>query len=144
MRLIDVNVLVYSYREDSPDHLAYKRWVEEMVNAPEAFGASDLVLSGFLRVVTHPRVFSPPSPIKHAIAFLEEIRGAPNCVAVRPGDRHWSIFMDLCKSSGIKGNLVPDAYLAALAIETGSEWITADRDYARFKGLRWHHPLDRG
>lgn len=142
MRLLDVNVLVYAYREDAPNHSGYKNWVEKMVNAPEAFGVSDLVLSSFLRVVTHPRVFDPPSPIQHALSFIEEIRRAPNCVTVSPGDRHWSIFVDLCRSSGVRGNLVPDAYLAALAIETGSEWITADRDYVRFKGLKWRHPLE--
>jgi hypothetical protein len=62
-------------------------------------------------------------------------------VSVAPGRRHWQIFRDLCRASGAKGNLVPDAYLAALAIESGSEWITTDRDYTRFQGLRWRHPL---
>jgi predicted nucleic acid-binding protein len=61
---------------------------------------------------------------------------------ISPGSRHWGIFVDLCRKVGAKGNLIPDAYLAALAIESGSEWITTDRDYARFPGLRWRHPLD--
>lgn len=59
-----------------------------------------------------------------------------------PGERHWEIFTRLCRSARARGNLVPDAYLAALAIESGTEWITTDRDYARFPGLRWRHPLD--
>ena len=64
-----------------------------------------------------------------------------NCIPVTPGARHWNIFTGICASIGARGNLIPDAWLAALAIETGSEWITTDRDYARFEGLRWRHPL---
>ena len=59
---------------------------------------------------------------------------------VTSGARHWEIFVGLCRQGGIKGNLVPDAYLAALAIESGSEWITTDRAYSRFSGLRWRDP----
>ncbi|MEK7270556.1 MAG: PIN domain-containing protein, partial [Planctomycetota bacterium] len=66
----------------------------------------------------------------------------PNCVLLSPGKRHWDIFSGLCRKAGAKGNLIADAYLAALAIETGSEWITTDRDFARFPGLKWRHPLD--
>lgn len=66
----------------------------------------------------------------------------PECTVKPPGPRHWKLFTDLCRRAGAKGNLVPDAYLAALAIESGSEWITTDPDYARFPDLRWHHPFD--
>ncbi len=141
MILPDVNVLVYAYREDASRHRAYREWLEETVNGDEAYGLSDLVLSGFLRVVTHGRVFSPPSPIGHALEFAGALRDHPHCVRVTAGPRHWEIFARLCREVGVKGNLVPDAYLAALAIESGSEWITTDRDYSRFPGLRWRHPL---
>ena len=141
MRLIDVNVLVYAHREDAPGHKDYLNWLRSVVAGDEAYGMSDLVLSGFVRVVTHPRVFSPPSPLDAALAFAEQVRGQPNCVPIAPGPRHWEIFTKLCLSAGVKGNLVPDAYLAALAIESGSEWITTDRDFSRFPGLRWRHPL---
>jgi uncharacterized protein len=77
-----------------------------------------------------------------ALTFAAELREQPNCVIISPGPRHWDIFVDLCQKVNARGNLVPDAYLAALAIESGSEWITTDRDYARFPGLRWRHPLD--
>jgi len=103
---------------------------------------SDIVLGGFLRIVTHPRLFTRPTPMKLALEFVEAIRGRSNCVPLAPGPRHWDIFTRLCRSSGVKGNLVPDAYLAAMAIESGSEWVTTDRDYSRFEGLRWRHPLD--
>ncbi len=113
-----------------------------MVEAESAYGVSDLVLSGFLRVVSNPRVFDAPMPIERALAAAEVLRSRPNAVLVAPGERHWEIFGRLCRETGVKGNLVPDAYFAALAIESGSEWITTDRDYSRFPGLRWRHPLD--
>jgi hypothetical protein len=71
----------------------------------------------------------------------EALRGCSNRVAVSPGSDQWRIFRRLCGAAGAKGNLVPDAWFAALAIERGCEWITTDRDFARFPGLRWRHPL---
>jgi toxin-antitoxin system PIN domain toxin len=141
MLLPDVNVLVYAHRQDGPEYPLYRRWLEELVSADAAFGMADVVLSGFLRIVTNPRVFARPTPVNLAVSFAEELRGLPNCVTVTSGPRHWSIFNRLCLEAGAKGNLVADAYLAALAIESGSEWITSDRGFSRFPGLRWRHPL---
>ena len=141
MILPDVNILIYAFREGAPDHPRYRQWVEARTNGPATFGIADLVLSSFLRIVTNPRAFDPPIAMDAALAFIEQIRNAPNCVLVAPGPRHWEIFVRLCRSAGVRGNLVPDAYLAALAIESGSEWITTDRDFRRFPGLRWRHPL---
>ena len=141
MLLPDVNVLVYAHREDTRDHPRFRDWLEGVVAGPEAFGLSDLILSGFLRVVTHPRVFSNPTPLELALEFAEALRSAPNCVRLEAGERHWEIFGRLCREARARGNLVPDAWFAALAVESGSEWITTDRDYARFPGLRWRHPL---
>jgi toxin-antitoxin system PIN domain toxin len=139
--LLDVNVLVYAHREDAADHDRYRRWLEEALGSDRSYGMSDLVLSGFVRVVTHPRVFADPSPPAAALDFVHQVRERPNRVPVLPGPRHWEIFTRLLGEAGARGNLVPDAWLAALAIESGSEWITTDRDYARFPGLRWRHPL---
>lgn len=141
MILLDVNILVRAFHEGAPEHARYRDWLDDAVLSPEPFGVSELVLSGFVRVATHPRVFDPPAPIERALEFADAVRGQPNAVVVAPGPRHWRIFATLCAAAGAKGNLVPDAYLAALAIETGSEWITADRDFSRFPGLRWRHPL---
>lgn len=77
-----------------------------------------------------------------ALEFVDGVRERPNGVPVTPGPRHWHRFTSLCRRTGARGNVVPDAYLAALAIETGSEWVTTDRGFARFVGLRWRHPLD--
>jgi len=139
--LLDVNVLVYAHRADAPNHPRYRAWLESTINTDVAYGIADLVLSGFLRVVTHPRVFHKPSPLTAALAFVGQVRSRPNCVGVAPGERHWEIFMRLCRETEAKGNLIADAYLAALALESGSDWITTDRDYTRFPGLRWRHPL---
>ncbi len=100
------------------------------------------MLSGFLRIVTNPKAFTAFSTTDEAIKVVEGIRNRSNCLVIQPGMQHWGIFVDLCQRVNARGNLVPDAYLAALAIESGSEWITTDRDYARFPGLRWRHPLD--
>jgi len=142
MRLVDVNVLVYAFREDAARHADFRRWLDGVVRSDESYAVSDHVLSGFLRVVTHPRVFHPPTPLDAAIAFTDRFRRQPNAVPVAPDARHWDLFTRLCRDAGARGNLIPDAWLAALAIESGSEFVTTDRDYARFTGLRWRHPLD--
>lgn len=143
MRLVDVHVLVYAFRADAPAHAAYRAWVEALVGSDEAYAVSDHVLAGFLRVVTHARVFHPPTPIAPALAFAHAFRERANAVPLAPGARHWGIFTKLCREAAARGNLVPDAWLAALAIESGCELVTTDRDFARFPGLRWRHPLDR-
>lgn len=141
MRLADVDVLVYAFREDAPGHPAYRAWVQALLSSDEAFAVSDYVLSGFLRVVTHPRVFHPPTPFRAALEFATAFRDRSNAAPIASGPRHWDIFTRLCREADARGNLVPDAWLAALAIESGCEFVTTDRDYARFPGLRWRHPL---
>lgn len=140
MVLPDVNVLVAAYRDDAPEHKSCRPWLENVLGGDEAFAVSDLVLSGFLRIVTHPRVFIHPSPRDEALKFANVIRSQPQCIPVNPGPRHWEIFTRLYREAETLGNLIPDAYFAALAIESGCEWITLDRDFARFEGLRWSRP----
>lgn len=142
MILPDVNVLVYAFRSDAPNHQAYYNWLDGVLNDDQAFGLSDLVLSGFLRVVTHPRIFNPPTPLDAALEFIETLQFQPHAVNIKPGPGHWAIFEKLCRATRTQGNAIPDAFHAALAIESGSEWITTDKDFARFAGLRWRHPLE--
>jgi len=142
MKLVDVNVLVYAHREDADRHAEYRSWLETALDGLEGCAVSELVLSGCLRILTHPRVFNPPSPLPEAMAYIGQLHDHPNMTIVSPGDRHWAIFRDLCERASARGNLVSDAYYAALAMEMGCEWVTTDRDYARFPGLRWRHPLD--
>jgi hypothetical protein len=141
MILPDVNVLVYAHREDAVDHMRYRQWLEGILQSGQPYGMSDHVLSGFLRIVTHPRIFTPPSSFRSAMDFVRQVREQPNRRIIVPGDRHWQIFTDLCQSLSAIGNLVPDVWFAALAIESDCEWITIDRDYAQIPGLRWRHPL---
>jgi toxin-antitoxin system PIN domain toxin len=138
----DVNVLVHAARDDAPRHPEFRAWLDESLAAQEPMGISELVLSGVLRVLTNPRVFDPPMPMIDASAYVGALREHPRVVSLRPGARHWDIFLGLCRSGGVRGNLVADAYHAALAIEHGSEWITTDRDFARFPGLRWRSPVE--
>jgi len=104
---------------------------------------ASLVLSGFLRIVTHRRVFRTPSPLVDAIEFLDVVAGAPQAAPITPGPRHWDIFTELCLDARATGNLIPDAYLAAIAIESGCEFVTTERDFTRFPGLTWTDPLAR-
>lgn len=141
MILIDVNVLVHAKRLDFPRHAEFRKWLGATLQSVSNFGMSDVVLSGVVRILTHPKIFQKPTPLDEALSYVNSFRGYPGCVMVSPGERHWEIFCRLCKAADAKGNLVSDAYFAALAIESGAEWITADRDFARFPGLRWRHPL---
>lgn len=142
MIVADVNVLVYAHREDAEEHLRYRDWLRDaLAGGDQAFGVSGHILAGFVRIVTHPRVFVDPTPLPIALAFADAIHTSPNAVAIAPGTRHWGIFDRLCRRADARGNLVADAYLAALALEHGCEWITTDRDYSRFPELRWSHPL---
>jgi toxin-antitoxin system PIN domain toxin len=139
--LFDVNIWVYAHREDAPRHRQLKGFVETVLENGSPFGVSMLVMSGFLRVVTHPKVFDPATPLELALQFAETITEHPHAVFVNPGNRHWTIFTDLCRKVDARGNLIPDAYFAALAIESGNTWVTTDRDYSRFPNLDLKHPL---
>ena len=141
MLLIDVNVLLFAYRTETEGHAAYRSWLERTLRSSAQVGLSDLVLSAVVRIVTHPGIYREPTSLEAALQYVEWLRAQPRVIPVAPGLRHWQIFTSLCRDTAVRGNVVTDAYFAALAIETGGEWITADRDYARFPGLRWRHPL---
>ena len=133
-------MLIYAHRAEADQHDLCRRWLEGVLASDQAYGVNDLVLSGFIRIVTNPAVFKTPTRVDAALHFCDVIRGQSHAVAVAPGPRHWDIFTKLCRASVTKGNLVADAYLAALAIESGCEWITTDGDFARFPGLKWRRP----
>ena len=142
MLLPDVNVLVYAHREDSiANHAEYARWTSGLATGPEPFALSVLVLSGFLRIVTNPRVFSPPSSFDSAFAFVSELTVRPTARIVGPGPEHLPIFERLCREAGATGKLIADAQHAAVAVEHGCTMVTTDADFDRFPGLRWQHPL---
>ena len=141
MILFDVNVLIYAHRQDADEHKRHEEFLLKVISGDEPFAVPDIVLSGFLRIVTHPRIFSATTPIEVALSFVDDIRSADNFLSINPGRRHWEIFTSLCRKAGARGNLIPDAYLAAICIESGCELVTTDREFSRFPGLKWHHPF---
>jgi uncharacterized protein len=139
--LPDVNVLLQAFRPDTNHHDLCRTWLEGIVNGDSRYGMAPQVLSGVIRVATHPKIFARPSSLAEAIEFCQFLLERPQCAIVEPGPQHWSIFCRLCREADARGNLLPDAWFAALAIESGCDWITLDRDYARFPGLRWRVPI---
>jgi len=135
-------LLAKQMREDAERHAEYAAYLRRALDGAESVGMSDLVLSGAVRILTHRRIFRPPTPMGLALDFAEFVRTAPNVLPVSPGPRHWQIFSGLCRKTNAVGGLATNAWFAALAIEQGCEWISADRDFARFPGLRWRHPLE--
>jgi toxin-antitoxin system PIN domain toxin len=140
MILPDVNVLIYAFRKDVPQHGACRRWLSDVVDGDARFGVAPAVLRAFVRITTNPRAYKMPSAIDEAFGFCEDLLGLPHCQIVEPGERHWEIFRRLCIETETRGARVTDAWFAALAIEWGCEWVTFDRDFARFPGLRWQVP----
>jgi hypothetical protein len=138
--LPDVNILVHAFRSDASDHGLCRRWLDRVVNGDARYGMAPQVLGGVIRIATHPKVFARPSSLEEALQFCDVLLSPPQCVVIQPGERHWEIFKRMCIEADARGNLVPDAWFAALAIESGCEWITLDRDYARFPGLKWRVP----
>jgi toxin-antitoxin system PIN domain toxin len=139
--LADVNVLIYAFRADSADHLKYRSWLSDLVNGAAAYGVAPQVLSSVMRICTHPRIYRQPSSVDEVFAFCNALLEAPNATIIAPQERHWSVFQTLCIRSGATANLIADAWLAALAIEAGCEWVTTDGDFARFEGLTWRRPF---
>jgi uncharacterized protein len=140
MILPDVNVLIYAFRSDAPHHAICNSWLNRVVSANARFGISPLALGALARITTNPRSYPNPSTLGEVFNFTDYLFGQPHCQVVEPGERHWDIFKRLCVETDTRGPRVTDAWYAALAIEWGCEWITFDRDYARFPGLKWQVP----
>ncbi len=140
MILPDVNILVEGFRAEREHHQVCRSLLIAAVSSDQAYGMSELVLSAFVRIVTNPRIFDRPSTLDEALDFAAALTRSANSVRISPGPRHWDIFTRVCRESHVKGDLVTDAYFAALAIEHGCEWITLDGDFARFADLKWRRP----
>jgi toxin-antitoxin system PIN domain toxin len=140
MILPDVNVLIYAFRRDVLQYPVCRKWLDGVVLGDERSGISPLVLAAVVRVTTSPRSYPNPSSFAAVFGFGEDLLGQPHCQIVEPGEHHWHIFKRLCVETDTRGPGITDVWYAALAIEWGCEWVTLDRDYARFPGLRWHAP----
>lgn len=141
MILPDVNILVTAHRADQDGHDQVQAWFDQEVNSDRPFALADLVVSGFLRIVTNPRIYGRPTSLEVAIRVIDRVVSQPTCVPVAAGPRHWPILRTLLQESDARGNLVPDAHLAAIAVEHGATVVTRDRGFARFTGVRWLDPL---
>ena len=143
MILPDVNILIYAFRTDVAEHRVWNPWLTDVVASDRRFAISPLALSALVRITTG-RAYNVPSTLDEAFAFCNYLTAQPNCQIVEPGERHWDIFQRLCQETNTRGPRVTDAWFAALAIEWGCEWVTTDRDFARFPGLTWSMPRGSG
>ena len=138
----DVNMLVFSYNEDAPEHEIARPWWEGLLNGTEAVGVPWVVSTGFVRVITNPRaVGSPLSPVA-AADCIHDWLSRSHIEPIDPGPNHLSLFRTNLVASNQGANLVPDAHIAAIAMEYDAEVHSADRDFARFPGVRWRNQLE--
>ena len=143
MLLLDANLLIYAYHAESREHRAAKSWVEHTLSGGEPVGLPWLTVLGFLRIMTHPRVFERPLPMSKAQRIVASWLDRRHVYPVEAGDNFFHILSGLLEPAQIRGALVSDAALAALAIENGATLCSTDRDFARFAALRWVNPLQR-
>lgn len=142
MILVDANLLVYGYVSGMPQHERARSWLEEQLNGTARVGLPWPSLLAFLRLVTNRRVFASPATMAQAWSQVEEWRACEPVWLPLPTHRHDEVLGSLLLAIGDRPNLVPDAHLAALAIEHGLTLCSADTDFARFRALRWKNPLE--
>ena len=138
----DVNVLIYAFRTDSTEHILHRDWLNSALRT-DRIGLADTILSGFVRIVTNPRIFAEPTPTGAALGFVRALADSPRSEWVRQGLAAWERFELLARADpGVRGNLVPDAHIAALCLENSATLVTRDRGFARFPGLKTVAPGD--
>jgi uncharacterized protein len=142
MKLIDLNILLYAVNRDAAQHLRMRTWWESALNGDELIGLPWIVILGFLRLSTNPRVFPAPLSVEQALVKVDEWLTHPRVRMVSETTEQWKILRSLLEQSGTAGNLSTDAHLASLAIAHGATLLSCDRDFSRFAKLRWEHPLD--
>jgi len=139
--LVDANILIYAHVKAFDQHQAAREWLDTQLNGAAPIGLPWASTLAFLRIVTNPRVFKHAEPMSDAWAQVVTWLGSESAWTPAPTERHAQIFGNLVSAPGLGGNLVPDAHLAALAIEHGLTLCSTDGDFARFPGLRWINPL---
>jgi toxin-antitoxin system PIN domain toxin len=141
MILVDANLLIYAYAAELPQHAAAHTWLDQQLNTLPRVGLPWPSLLAFVRLVTHPRVFERPVPVATAWQQVEQWLQVPAVWMPGPTARHAGILGPLLREATPRANLVPDAHLAALAMEHGLTLCSTDGDFARFPGVTWHNPL---
>jgi toxin-antitoxin system PIN domain toxin len=134
---LDTNILIYADREDSALHAAALRAVRLLAEGDEAWAIPVFCVGEFLRVVSHDRLFDPPTPVTDAIDSVDSLLSSPSARLLTPGDRYLRLLRSLVEESGAQGNLVFDAQIAAVCLEHGATMLlTEDRDFTRFRSLQ--------
>jgi toxin-antitoxin system PIN domain toxin len=139
--LLDANLLIYAYNTSLPQHRRARAWLQDALSRPHPVRIAWVSVLAFLRLTTNPRAFEQPLSINEAITVISEVLARPMVAMIAPGEQHWGILRELLSQAQVRGALVTDAHLAALAIEHGATLHTTDRDFERFPGLRTHNPL---
>jgi toxin-antitoxin system PIN domain toxin len=142
VKVPDANLLIYAVDEVSPHHPPAKEWLDRGLSGGETFAVTWAVLLAFLRLTTNPRVFEHPLASSEAFDIVDGWLARPMVTVIGPTERHARLLRELLQSSGTAGNLTSDAHLAAVCIEHGATLCSADRDFARWSGLRWTNPLE--
>jgi toxin-antitoxin system PIN domain toxin len=139
--VVDLNLLLYAVNADANRHEAARSWLEETLGGDVPVGLPWVVILGFLRISTNPRVFPRPLGVDDAIRIVDGWLALPTVRCLEPTGRHWPILRRLLGELGAAGNLTTDAHLAALALENGATLCSTDNDFGRFAGLRWENPI---
>ena len=137
----DVNLLLYAYDDQSRYHAAASAWWQATLTGGRHVGLTWHTMLGFVRMTTNPRIYDAPMTPVNAIRHVRLWLDQPGAEILSPGERHADIVFGLIEDAGVAGNLTPDAHLAAIAIEYQAELASNDRDFGRFRGLRWFNPL---
>ena len=141
MIVLDANLLLYAYDAGSPLHERARSWIEQVFSGEELIGLPWQTVAAFLRVITNPKLRGDRCTVEEATAIVDQWLAQPNVRLLGPGERHWSILRRAMVEGQVRGPLITDAQLAALAIEYGGVLHTTDRDFTRFPGLRWTNPV---
>lgn len=144
MILIDANLLLYAYDQESPHHAKARAWLERTLGSREQIRIPLIAALAFVRIGTNPSVFRVPMQAGEAIGIVQTWLDHPGVELGMPTDVHWKTLRTLARDGQARGPLVMDAHLAALAVEHGAVLYTTDRDFARFDGLRFRNPLAAG
>ncbi|MEQ1727875.1 MAG: type II toxin-antitoxin system VapC family toxin [Vicinamibacterales bacterium] len=141
MKIVDLNILLYAVNSQAPEHPRARAWWERALNDDEIVGLPWVVMLGFLRLSTNPRVFPRPLSPAAAMARIDAWLAQDHVQVVGERDDHWARLRGLLAGAGTSANLTTDAHLAALALSHDAVLVSSDRDFGRFKGLRWENPL---
>jgi len=141
MILPDINLLVYAYNDQAPEHHQARAWWEKCLGGNVPVALSWVAVGGFVRLMTHPRVLVRPASVAMTTEWVRDWMNQPSVLWIHPGERFAGIYLDLLEQLGTAGNLTSDAHLAALAIENQATLHSNDTDFSRFEGLRWKNPL---